>query len=413
MIRSLTLLFASMSAFAADPATDSAAQTPPSVDAPAEPATPTASEPAATEPAATEPTATEPSPTEPTVARVPHAEPFYVAVVVGLSSYATLDDEVELDFARSDAATVADALKDLAHYDYVFLLTDREATSERIIDTLKVKAAQFTGPDDVLLLYFVGHGLGSELGAPTLLAYDATLGDDPVGRFDVVEFATDIATWTRAGTTVIVTDAIHRNQLEGVPFHGPSASQWPGVGPNTFILSSSRTDQAAKDGAFGVAFADAIAGGADADADGRIQAKELYDYLDKRFIGADQQPEAAGAVTPDLKIARGVTPGTTAVGSKNDVPIVQKDYEVYAAKFVFRDGAGQTVACNNAPVKTCDPSCYVRNFQAGTCTITAVVDGETFRGKTLALTPGKYDCGLRSDKTISCHPPELPVTQKP
>ena len=42
-----------------------------------------------------------------------------------------------------------------------------------------------------------------------------------------------------------------------------------------------------------------------------------------------------------------------------------------------------------------------------------VVDGETFRGKTLALTPGKYDCGLRSDKTISCHPPELPVTQKP
>lgn len=348
---------------------------------------------------------------EPGSTEKPAAAPMHVAVVIGVSAYANLPDEVELDFARSDAATVADALKALANFNYVFLLTDREATSERIIETLRVKAAQFTGPNDALVLYFVGHGLGAEISAPHLLAHDATLGDDPVGRFEIAQLATDIATWTRSGTTLIVTDAIHRNQLDSIPFHGPAATDWPGVAPGTLVISSSSSAQAAKDGAFGVAFADAMAGASDADSDGRITGAELVAYLDKRFIGSEQTPQHAG--TTDRVLAVGVTPGLTAVGANQDVPVVHKDYEVYSAKFVFRDGAGQTVSCDKAPVKACDPSCYVRNFQAGTCTITAVVDGETFRGKTLALVPGKYDCGLRSDRTISCHPPELPVTPAP
>jgi hypothetical protein len=63
-------------------------------------------------------------------------------------------------------------------------------------------------------------------------------------------------------------------------------------------------------------------------------------------------------------------------------------------------------------VKSCDPSCYVRNFKAGTCTLTAIVDGAEVRGKTLALVPGKYDCGLRADKSLSCLPPQMPEVQK-
>lgn len=339
--------------------------------------------------------------------------PTYVAVVVGLSLYANLPDEVELDFARSDAATVADALQDLAQYDYVFLLTDREATREKIVDTLRTKAAQFTGPNDVLLIYFVGHGLGADLGRPTLLAYDSTLEAAQTDGFDAAQLAQDIATWTRAGTTILVTDAIHKNQLDGIPFHGPAADQWPGIGPKTLVISSSAAASPAKDGAFGVAFADAMAGAADADADGRVSAAELQSYLDKRFIGAEQTPVITGQTDEATIIARGVTPGMTAIGKAQDVPIVTKDYDVYAAKFVFRDGASQTVTCADAPVRSCDPSCYVREFKAGTCTITAIVNGQEVRGKTLALMPGRYDCGLRSDGTLSCHPPQLPTTPAP
>jgi hypothetical protein len=348
-------------------------------------------------------------------AEAPKSEgaPTYVAVVVGLSQYATLPEEVELNFARSDAATVADALQDLGQYNYVFLLTDREATREKVVDTLRTKAAQFTGPNDTLLVYFVGHGIGADLGRPTLLAYDSTLEAAQTDGFDIAAFAQDIATWTRAGTTIVVTDAIHKNQLDGIPFHGPAADQWPSIGPKTLVISSTKAASPGKDGAFGVAFADAIAGAADADSDGRVSAAELTAYLDQRFIGTEQTPVAAGQTDDGLIVARGVTPGMTAIGGKEEVPIVTKDYEIYAAKFVFRDGIGQTVSCPGAPLRSCDPSCYVRAFKGGTCTITAIVDGKEVRSKTLALIPGRYDCGLRSDGSLSCHPPQLPTTPTP
>jgi hypothetical protein len=334
--------------------------------------------------------------------------PTYVAVVVGLSQYATLPEEVELNFARSDAATVADALQDLGQYNYVFLLTDREATREKVVDTLRTKAAQFTGPNDTLLVYFVGHGIGADLGRPTLLAYDSTLEAAQTDGFDVAAFAQDIATWTRAGTTIVVTDAIHKNQLDGIPFHGPAADQWPSIGPKTLVISSTKAASPGKDGAFGVAFADAIAGAADADSDGRVSAAELTAYLDQRFIGTEQTPIAAGQTDEGLIVARGVTPGMTAVGGKEEVPIVTKDYEIYAAKFVFRDGIGQTVSCPGAPLRSCDPSCYVRNFRAGPCQLTALVDDKEIRGVTLALLPGLYQCDVRAGHKLGCVPPAPP-----
>ena len=342
----------------------------------------------------------------------PH-QPTFVAVVIGLSLYANLPDEVELDFARSDAATVADALQQLAHYPYVFLLTDREATRENITETLRTKAAQFLGPKDTLLVYFVGHGLGNDLGVPTLLAYDSTMENAQLDGFEVGAFARDIATWTRAGQTILVTDAIHKNQLDGIPFHGPAADTWPDIAPSTVVISSSQAGQPARDGGFGVVFADAMAGAADDNSDGVIHSAELFAYLDKRLIGTGQTPVAAGALSDKLAVATGVVPGLTAVGAQAEVPVITKDYEVYAAKFVFRDGAGQTVSCPGSTVKTCDPSCYVRNFKAGTCTITSVFDGRELRGKTLALVPGRYDCGTRAGEVLSCMPPQLPVTPTP
>lgn len=337
----------------------------------------------------------------------------FVAVVVGISAYKELPDEAELNFARSDAATVADALKQLGMYDYVFLMTDREASKENIAETLRVKAAQFTGPKDTLLVYFVGHGVGGNLGVPTLLAYDSTLEAADQDGLEVGAFARDIAAWTRAGTTILVTDAIHKNQLESIPFFGPSADQWPDIAPGTMVISSSQANQPGRDGAFGVVFADAISGAADSDSDGTITANELFAYLDKRMIGSGQTPVVTGDSSANLVVARGVAPGMTALGARPDIPIIEKDYEVYAAKFVFRDGANPSVQCAGSPVKVCDPSCYVRNFRAGTCTITAIVDGVETRGKTLALVPGKYDCGLRADKTLSCMPPQLEVTPAP
>ncbi len=337
----------------------------------------------------------------------PHPKTNYVAVVVGLSQYDHMPDEVELDFARSDAATVAGALQDAAHFDATFLLTDRNATKADISETIREKAAQYLGPNDVFVLYFVGHGIGADLGTPTLLPYDATIEHGNEDGFDVEQLARDIATWTRAGTTVIVTDAIHRNQLDGIWFYGPAADQWPGIGPGTMVVSSSSTSEAAKDGLFGVIFADAISGAADANADHSVSAKELTDYLTTRLTGTGQTPVVAGTFSTEMVVAESVTPGNTAAGAQPTPDMVYGDHDVYAAKFVFRDGSSPTVECRDAPKQPCDSACYVRDFKAGPCTITAVVDGQEVKGVTLAMVPGKYDCGTRADHSIACIPPPM------
>jgi hypothetical protein len=338
----------------------------------------------------------------------------YVAVVIGLNSYEHLPDDAELDFARSDAATVAGALKENGGFDVSFLLTDRDASREAVRETLRTRVAQLVGPQDTLLVYFVGHGLGADLGIPTLLAHDSTLENGQEDGFEVGAFARDIATWTRAGQTILVTDAIHKNQLDGIPFFGPSADQWPGLGPNTLVISSSKAGEPARDGLFGAPFADALSGAADADADGNVTARELMDYLDTRLAPSGQTPAFAGNFEPDMRVARGVKPGTTSEGNLLATDMaVYGEHEVWSAKFVFHDVANATVTCRDGGTKACDNTCYVRNFRAGPCTLTALVDGKEVRGVTLAMLPGLYQCDVRAGQKLGCVPPAVTASSEP
>lgn len=338
--------------------------------------------------------------------RDPHPNKTYVAVVIGISAYENMPEEVELDFARSDAATVAEALQQQAAFDHVFLLSDRNATKAAITEVFREKAAQLTGPNDVLLVYFAGHGIGSDLGIPTLLAYDSTVQNGHEDGFPVEQFATDIATWTRAGSTILVTDTVHKNQLDGIYFYGPSATQWAGIGPNTMTVSATAKEVPATDGVFSLPFADGLSGAADQNADGKITAGELQEYLVARMEPFKQEPSFGGTFQSTMVIADGVVPGATATGNDAlDNKVVYGEHEVYAAKFVFRDGTNPTVQCRDKEAQPCDSSCYVRNFLAGPCTITAFHLGQQVKGVTLAMVPGKYDCGLRADKSLACLPP--------
>ncbi|MCB9682946.1 MAG: caspase family protein [Alphaproteobacteria bacterium] len=337
----------------------------------------------------------------------------YVAVVIGVSAYENMPEEVELDYARSEAATVAEAFQKGGHYDAVFLLTDRNARRADIAEVLREKAAQYIGPKDTLVVYFVGHGIGGDLGLPTLLAYDSTVQNGQEDGFEVEAFARDIATWTRAGTTLLVTDAIHKNQLDGIYFYGPAADQWPGITPGTMVLSASKASQPGKDGAFGPVFADAIYGAADANGDTRITAAELTSYLTDRLAGSGQTPMVAGSYPDDMVLVMGVTPGATAVSPKPiDEATLYGDAEVYSAKFTFRDGDQPTVQCRDKEIQICDTTCYVRQFKQGPCRIAALVDGKRVEGSVLAWWPGKYDCGLNANGDLGCVVPLPPTAGK-
>jgi hypothetical protein len=335
----------------------------------------------------------------------PKADANFVGVVIGLSSYETLPDAVELDFARSDAAFVHKQLKGSANYTETWLLADGEATREKIRDLLRTQVAQLVGPDDVLLIYFVGHGVGADLDEPALLTYESTLTAASETGFELGQLARDISTLTPAGTTLIVTDAIHSNQLDGIYFFGPAANQWPSTPRGTMVLSSSQADSPARDGAFGTPFGEAIAGAADLNLDSMVTAGELETYMAARVSPSGQIPIAAGDYDKNMVVARGVKNlQTNPATGMPDITPQFPDVEVWSAKFVFREGASQTVQCSGLPVRSCSPSCYVRDFKAGVCQLKAVVDGVELTGRVAATYAGKYDCGLKAG-LLTCKPP--------
>jgi len=335
----------------------------------------------------------------------PPSDRNYVAVVVGLSLYHHLPDAVHLDFARSDAATVAQALREQAGFSHVYTLEDREATRDTIRNLLRTEVAQLLGPNDVFLFYFVGHGLGADLGLPVFLAHDSTLENGQEDGLELTILARDLQTWTRAGSTMVVTDAIHRNQLDGIYFYGPAASEWPAMPEGTMIISSSQAARAGADGAFGPAFAKGIGGAADSDHDRNVTASELFTYLVNKLSPDGQVPEAAGNYDGSMVIAQDVVLGAgdagTTTAAQPPPETIYPNFPIDKAKFVWAEGASQSVQCRDSQVTACAPSCYIYDFISGPCTITAVVDGVSLESQIIVLQRGKYDC-KRSGGGLVC-----------
>ncbi|MBN2799542.1 MAG: caspase family protein [Deltaproteobacteria bacterium] len=330
-----------------------------------------------------------------------------VALVVGLSSYDALPDSVELDFARSDAATVAKALTEQAHFQRVFTLLDGQATREAILNTLRTEVAQLVGPKDVFVLYFVGHGVGADLDLPVLLAYDSSLENGQEDGLELNGMARDLLTWTKAGTTLIVTDAIHRNQLDGIFFYGPSADQWPSMPPGTAILSATHPSEAGGDGVFGPAFALAMSGAADANRDTYVTAAELHAFLVERLAPEGQVPVLAGDYSPNAVLAAGVNPDIAPVTQEDGTIVlapVYPEYPIDKAKFVWTEGAAHAVRCRESELVTCTPSCYVWDFTSGPCELSAVVDGTPLTGEVVVLQRGRYSCKRYQDKLVCSGP---------
>ncbi|MCO4743319.1 MAG: caspase family protein [Proteobacteria bacterium] len=327
----------------------------------------------------------------------------YVALVIGISSYANLPDEVELDYARADAAKVADSLRNDADFTHVFQLGDGEATRDGILAAMRDQAGPLVGPQDVFVLYFAGHGLGADLGLPTFFAHDSTLQNGQEDGLELATFAREVEATVPAGTTLIVTDAIHPQTLEGFAFFGPAAGEWPKMGRNTMVVSASQSRTPGKDGAFGTTFGEAIGGQADTNRDTMVTASELIAYLVTEMAPDGQIPVAAGDFSGNMVVSRGVTPPAeevvavaagTATGPAKptfDAP----SREIRSAKFIWEEGAGQRVTCEGQQPEQCEPSCYARRFPSGACKLDAVVDGVQMSGWVVITEEGRYDCGSR------------------
>ena len=152
-----------------------------------------------------------------------------------------------------------------------------------------------------------------------------------------------------------------------------------------------------------------MAGAADSNRDTMVTASELIGYLVTELSASGQIPVAAGDFSGSMVLAAGVTPPPEAPESEPETVSTGPEKPEYtgprrdirSAKFIWSEGSGQRVTCENSTPVSCEPSCYARRFPAGACMIEAVIDGVPMSGWVIIDEEGAYRCGTRGPE-LAC-----------
>ncbi|SDI86382.1 Caspase domain-containing protein [Frankineae bacterium MT45] len=238
----------------------------------------------------------------------------YRALLIGNSTYPADEHNLQpLKGPVKDIAALNRALVDrgtglFADSDVTLL---PEATSARVIRALGSFFDSATR-DDVLLLYFSGHGRLDQSGRLHLCVQDTESGQllsTAVSSARINEFAEA----SRAQNTVIILDCCYAGAFRGGDL-GESVA-----GPGRYVLSSCRGSQLANDATVDngtSAFTQHLIDGLldadlDQDRDGFVTFTDLYSYVDAKLRREGKQiPQRRVDGDGDLRLARR-TPGTT------------------------------------------------------------------------------------------------------
>lgn len=326
-----------------------------------------------------------------------------IAVVVGVSSYDKLPADLQLDSPRTEAARVAAALEQSAGFDQVRLLTDASATYGNLQAIMQEELSKSVAYKDLFLFYFVGQGVGGDYGDPRLLFYDSDPEALEATSYAVKDLAAQMQKWVPASRYVIVTDAAHEGSLNGLVMLGPTGTDWPVIGQQSFIISSAGPRQAAQAGVFSKSFIEGISGQADSNGDKVVTGSELNTFLIlavPNATGGRQLPTVQSKYDPGIEIVdqrkRSADPEPTAAALPT--------HRVDKAKFLLPAGTAQRVQCRETEVRACDPSCYLFDTLAGPCSVWATVDGKEYQATVDLLGRGLYRCDVKDD-ALSCVQP--------
>ena len=232
----------------------------------------------------------------------------YRALLIGNSTYPA--DEHNLQALKGpvkDIAVLNRALSDPAVglFDDADVTLLPEATSSRAIRAL----GRFFGAaarDDVLLVYFSGHGKLDQGGRLHLCMQDTESTDllsTAVSSTRINEFADA----SHARNVIIVLDCCHAGAFRGGELGDAVA------GPGRYVLTSCRGTQLANDATvdngtsyFTQHLVDGLLGAAaDQDQDGYVSFSDLYAYVDRRLREAGKQiPQRRVSGDGDVPLAR-------------------------------------------------------------------------------------------------------------
>ena len=248
------------------------------------------------------------------------------AVVVGISSYKNIPPEGQLRFAHRDAEQLAAFLRTPGGggfpASHIKLLLNQEATVAAIRTAIGTWLVRSVEPDDVVYVFFAGHGVVEGDTEGYLLAYDSDPQNLYATALPTSELDRTITQKLRARIVVLMADACHAGQI-GWASRGTAteraliANYLDEVGKSgagVFRLLASRADERSFEdarwggghGAFTHFLLEALKGKADRDQDGFVRAGELLNYISEvvpEETKALQHPRMTGSFDPRLPLS--------------------------------------------------------------------------------------------------------------
>jgi tetratricopeptide (TPR) repeat protein/uncharacterized caspase-like protein len=248
------------------------------------------------------------------------------AVVIGVSSYKNLAPKEQLEFAHRDAEEFAAFLRSPNGGGFpsrqLTLLMNQSATLSAMRSALGTTLPRSVEPDDMVVIFFAGHGVVEGEHDGYLLAYDSDPQNLYATALQISELNRIITERLKARTVILIADACHSGQL-GWTSRGAGESavlvnryldEVGKTGRGVFRLLASRADQRSYEdkrwggghGCFTWFLLEGLRGRADRDHDGFVRVGELLDFLSENVPKATQalqHPRAAGDIDTRLPMA--------------------------------------------------------------------------------------------------------------
>ena len=247
------------------------------------------------------------------------------ALVVGISAYQYLRPDAQLQFAHRDAEQFAAFLRDAPGgalpADHIRLLTNSNATLAALRAALHTWLVEAAGPEDVVYLFFAGHGVVAERDEAYFVTHDSDPQNLHATALAFREVDATLSSRLRAGLVVLVADVCHAGRL-GWSSYSPDAPnrvgqplESLGQGDRSFLklLATRPSERSYEDrkwngghGVFTYALLQGLEGGATRDNEGIIRASQLIDYVSRvvpEQTGAHQHPRVAGTFDARLPLA--------------------------------------------------------------------------------------------------------------
>jgi uncharacterized caspase-like protein/tetratricopeptide (TPR) repeat protein len=246
------------------------------------------------------------------------------ALIVGISSYKNAPAHAQLKFAHRDAEDFARFLRSESGGGIPFtqmrLLTDGRATLSAIRGALHMWLPQVAGVNDVVYLFFAGHGVVAEQNEGYFVAHDSDPQNLHSTGLSFKEVNETLSGRLKSKLVIFLADACHAGSIgwssePSLPSRAQEALESIGAPDRSFLklLASRPSERSYEDerwegghGVFTFALLRGLRGEAEQDTDGQVRVSELIEYVSRvvpKETESQQNPRVAGNFEPRLSLA--------------------------------------------------------------------------------------------------------------